>query len=688
MRTDIDRLAIDTIRTLSMDAVQAANSGHPGTPMALAPVAYAIWQELLRYDVQDPAWIDRDRFVLSCGHASMLLYSLLHLAGVRELDGAGRASGREAVPLDEIRRFRQLDGRCPGHPERGWTSGVETTTGPLGQGVANSVGMALARNWLAARYNRPGFPIFAHRVIALCSDGDLMEGVANEAASLAGHLGLGDLCWVWDDNRITIEGSTELAFREDVPERFQALGWNVVRVDDANDVAAMCAALRAFELENRRPTLITVRSEIGWGSPKKQGSHAAHGEPLGEDEVRATKRAYGWPEDQRFYVPDGVRERFAELLGARGRAVRAAWNELWKRYQAEHPGLARELEQMRRGALPEAWDAKLPSFPADAKGVATRDASGKALNAVAPAVPWLLGGSADLAPSNKSRLAFDGAGDVRPGAFGGRNLHFGVREHAMAAIANGMALSGLRPYAATFLIFSDYLKPALRLSALMELPVVHVYTHDSIGVGEDGPTHQPVEQLASLRSIPGCTVIRPADANETAEAWRVALAHAHGPTCLVLTRQALPTLDRSAFAPAAGLRRGGYVLKDARDPQLILIGTGSEVALCVAAAEQLAKEGVAARVVSLPSWELFERESQRYRDEVLPPALRARVAVEAASGFGWRRWVGDAGEIVCMHGFGASAPLKDLLKKYGFTVEAVVAAARRQLSTAATASSR
>ncbi len=680
MKHDIDRTAIDTIRTLSMDGVQKANSGHPGTPMALAPVAYTVWQEALRYDVEDPNWLDRDRFVLSCGHASMLLYATLHLAGVQEVDAKGKRTGRLAVPLAEIEKFRQLDSRCPGHPEYRWTSGVETTTGPLGQGVANSVGMAMARNWLAARYNRPGLELFTHRVYAICSDGDLMEGVACEAASVAGHLGLANLCWIYDDNRITIEGRTDLAFTEDVGKRFEGLGWNVARVEDANDCAALRSALARFDAEKKRPTLVIVKSKIGWGAPKKQDTHSAHGEPLGEDEIRATKRAYGWPEDAKFLVPDGVRERFAAGVGARGKSARAAWNQLWQRYQKEHADLAREIVALQRGELPAGWEAALPVFPADPKGMATRDAGGKVLNAIAPSIPWLMGGSADLAPSTKTRLTFEGAGDLLAATPGGRNLHFGIREHAMASIVNGLALAGLRAYGSTFLIFSDYLKPAVRLSAIMELPAIHVFTHDSIGVGEDGPTHQPVEQLLSLRSIPGCTVIRPCDANETAQAWRAALENHHGPTCFALTRQALPVLDRSKYAAATGLLRGAYVLSDAPGAQVILMASGSEVQLCLAAQELLRADGIAARVVSFPSWELFDRQTPQYKESVLPAEVRARVAVEAASTLGWHRWVGDHGTVIGMTGYGASAPLSDLLRKFGFTAEAVATAARRQLS--------
>jgi transketolase len=682
MTQDLDRLAIDTIRTLSMDAVQKANSGHPGTPMALAPVAYTIWQRFLRYDVDDPHWMDRDRFVLSCGHASMLLYSTLHLAGVKEVDAHGKRTGKLAVPMDDIVRFRQLDSRCPGHPEYRWTSGVETTTGPLGQGVANSVGMAMAQRFLAARYNKPGFELFRHRVYVICSDGDLMEGVACEAASVAGHLGLSNLCWLYDSNRITIEGRTDLAYSEDVATKFIGLGWNVTRVGDANDTAMLERALRTFQGESARPTMVIVDSKIGWGAPKKQDTHHAHGEPLGDEEIAGAKGFYGWPADQKFRVPDGVREHFAAQVGARGAAARKEWNELFQRYEREHAGLAAELKLMAAGELPKNWSEGIPSFPADPKGVATRDASGKVLNAIAANVPWFLGGSADLAPSTKTRFTAADAGDFLPGSPGGRNLHFGIREHSMASIVNGMTLSGLRPFGATFLIFCDYLRPALRLAAIMEIPAIHVFTHDSIGVGEDGPTHQPIEHLASMRAIPGVTTIRPCDANETAEAWKVALTHRHGPTCLALTRQALPVLDRAKFAPASGLAKGAYVLADARDgrPQVILVASGSEVQLCVAAREKLAAEGVEARVVSMPCWELFGAQTQAYRDSVFPPDVRARVAVEAASPFGWREWVGDGGAIVAMRGYGASAPLADLLKKFGFTVDAVVAAAKGQLA--------
>jgi transketolase len=680
----LDTLAIDTIRTLSMDAVQKANSGHPGTPMALAPVIYTLWQEQLRYDPEEPAWPDRDRFVLSCGHASMLLYSTLFLAGVKELDREGRKTGKLAVPLEELQRFRQLDSKTPGHPEYGHTTGVETTTGPLGQGIANSVGMAIAQRWLAARYNRPGFEIFRHRVWALCGDGDLMEGISSEAASLAGHLGLSNLCWIYDSNRITIEGETDLAFSEDVAGRFQAAGWNVLRVGDANDTARLSQSFARAREEDQRPTLVIVQSHIGFGAPKKQDTHSAHGEPLGEEEIKGAKRNYGWPEDAKFRVPEGVPGRFTDKLGTRGALAHSEWKTLFAAYHRAHPALAGELETLWRRDLPAGWEAALPSFPADAKGLASRDAGGKVLNALAASVPWIVGGSADLAPSTKTRLTFEGAGDLLPGSPGGRNMHFGIREHAMGAIVNGMALSGLRAYGSTFLVFLDYMKPAVRLSALMQLPAVHVFTHDSIGVGEDGPTHQPIEQLATLRATPGIYVLRPCDANETAECWRIALEQKHKPSVLALTRQALPTIDRAKFGAAAGARKGAYVLADSGNPQLILMATGSEVSLCLAAFEKLKGEGIAARVVSMPCWELFCEQSQAYRDQVLPPEIGARVAVEQASAFGWERWTGSGGAQVCMQGFGASAPLSELQKRFGFTVENVVARAKEQLALAAT----
>ena len=679
---ELDQLAINTIRTLAIDAVQKADSGHAGAPMGLAPVAYTLWTRFLHYDPGDPAWPNRDRFVLSAGHASMLLYALLHLAGVEAVDGAGRRLGRPAVRLEDIKTFRELDSVCPGHPEYRLTTGVETTTGPLGQGAANSVGMAMAGLWLGQRFNRPQRTLFDYRVYALCSDGDMMEGVSGEAASIAGHLKLPNLCWIYDDNHVTIEGQTDLAFSEDVVRRFQGYGWATLEVADANDCEAVAGAFEAARQITDRPTLIHVRSVIGFGSPHRQGTSKIHSDPLGEDEVSLTKRAYGWPEDAQFLVPDGVRERFDETLGQRGRELRAGWDAVVRRLEDEDPSLAEELELLRAGKPAAGWDADIPSFPPDAKGMATREASGKVLNAIAPKLPWLFGGSADLSPSTKTRLEFDGAGDFEAADRGGRNLHFGVREHAMGAIANGMALSYLRPYTGTFLIFSDYMRPPTRLAALMELPVVFVFSHDSIGLGQDGPTHQPIEQLAALRAIPGLITLRPCDANETVEAWRTILSQTAKPACLVLSRQALPTLDRSSYAPASGLSNGAYVLADASDgvPELILMASGSEVSLCVAAYEALAAEGVRVRLVSMPSWDLFEAQDEAYRHSVLPPDVTARVAVEAAAALGWDRYVGPAGEIIAMHTFGASAPIKALQTKFGFTPEQVLAAARRQLA--------
>ena len=682
--TKSEQQCIDTIRTLAMDGVQKANSGHPGTPMALAPVAYTLWQEFLRYDPEQAHWPDRDRFVLSCGHASMLIYSLLHLTGVKALDHGGKPTGKLAVPMEELQKFRQLGSLTPGHPEAKHTTGVETTTGPLGQGVANSVGMALAERWLAARYNKPGFELFTHRVWVLAGDGDMMEGVSYEAASLAGHLQLTNLTWIYDNNKITIEGETHLAFSEDVATRFVGLGWDVTRVSDANDLAMLRRAFEWARGKHTKPQLVIVDSHIGFGSPKKQDSHAAHGEPLGADEIKATKKVYGWPEDSSFLVPDGVREAFAAQVGARGRKLSGEWTALFAKYKQEHAALAAELELIFKGELPAGWDKAIPVFPADAKGMATRDAGGKTINALAPQIPWLVGGSADLAPSTKTLMTFEGAGHFSAESYGGRNMHFGIREHAMGSLVNGMSLAGLRSFGATFLIFSDYLRPTLRLASLMELPIIEVFTHDSIGVGEDGPTHQPIEQLASLRAIPGLITLRPADANETAEAWRVALQQTKRPVALALTRQALPVLDRTKFASASNVAKGGYTLIDASKgaPQLVLIGTGSEVSLCVAAREKLEAEGIQARVVSLPSWELFAAQTQAYRDSVLPPDVKARVAVEMASTFGWREWVGDHGTVIGMTTFGASAPLPDLQKKFGFTVENVVAVAKKQLSLA------
>jgi len=682
MSENIDQLCINTIRTLSMDAVQQANSGHPGTPMSMAPVMYGLWQRHLRYDPADPLWPNRDRFVLSIGHASMLLYATLHLAGVRAVDKNLRPLNEPALTLDDIKKFRQLGSKTPGHPEYGLTAGVETTTGPLGQGVAGSVGMAIASKWLAAYFNRPGFELFDFDVYALCGDGDMMEGVSGEAASLAGHLKLGNLCWIYDSNRISIEGSTNLALSEDVGRRFAAYGWNVARVADANDQAALDQAIQNFRRCNDRPTFVVVDSHIAWGAPHKQDTAAAHGEPLGEEEIKLTKKNYGWPEDAKFLVPEGVREHFARGLGQRGRAAREAWAGKFADYRAQHPEPADQLEKILRRELPAGWDRDIPSFPADPKGVATRDSSGKVLNAIAQRVPWLMGGSADLAPSTKTRLTFDGTGDFAAGSYGARNFHFGVREHAMAAIVNGMVLCGLRAYGSGFLIFSDYARPAIRLAALMEIPAIHVFTHDSIGVGEDGPTHQPVEQVASLRAIPGLITLRPADANEVAEAWRVVMQLKHEPAALALTRQPLPTLDRTRYAPAAGLARGAYVLADADDgkPRVILIGTGSEISLCVEAGEQLKREGIQARVVSMPSWELFERQTAEYREQVLPPSVTARVAVEQGSTLGWAQYVGSGGAVIGMKSFGASAPFQQLQEKFGFTAARIVDAAKEQLA--------
>jgi transketolase len=682
--SEIEQKAIHTIRTLSMDAVQAANSGHPGTAMAMAPVVYCLWQRYLRFDPEDCIWPNRDRFVLSIGHASMLLYSMLHLTGVKAVNRKYENLGDVSVSLDDIRAFRQLDSRCPGHPEYRWTSGVETTTGPLGQGVATSVGMAIASRWTASYFNRPDYAMIDYDVYALCGDGCMMEGVASEAASLAGHLKLSNLCWIYDNNRITIEGNTSWAFSEDVATRFIGYGWNVTRVGDANDLEMLERGFRTFRKESDRPTLLIVDSHIAWGAPNKQDTHAAHGEPLGAEEIRLTKRNYGWPEDAHFLVPDDVMTHFRDGVGRRGRGLRDAWMAKFEDYRRHYPDLAEQLYRMQHRELPDGWDKGLPEFPPDPKGVAGRDASGKVLNALARNVPWLLGGSADLAPSTKTRLTFDGAGDFGPDEPSGRNFHFGVREHAMASVLNGMSLSKLRPYGSGFLIFSDYARGALRLSALMEIPAIHIFTHDSIGVGEDGPTHQPVEQLASLRSVPGLVVLRPCDAGEVIEAWRLIMQLRHEPVALILTRQALPTLDRARYASAAGLAKGAYILADPPegDPQVLLLATGSEVHLCIGAFEQLAKEGIRARVVSMPSWELFEHQDADYRERVLPRAIRARVSVEQASTLGWHRYIGLDGTSIGMHTFGASAPLGELQRKFGFTPDRVVAAAREQIAAA------
>jgi transketolase len=676
-----DQLAINTIRTLSIDAVQQAKSGHPGTPMALAPLVYTLWNRVMRFDPKDPIWPNRDRFVLSNGHASMLLWSALFLTQTRAVNADYERLGKPSVTLDDIRRFRQLESKAPGHPEYHWVSGVETTTGPLGQGIATSVGMAIARKWLANRYNRPGFELFDYNIYAICGDGCLMEGVGSEAASLAGHLRLDDLCWIYDNNHITIEGKTSLAFTEDVAARFLAYRWNVLRVGDANDLPRIEDALTVFRRTEGRPTLIILDSHIGYGSPHKIDTAAAHGEPLGEDEVRLAKRAYGWPEDAKFMVPDGVMETFDAGIGVHGANARSAWESLFTAYGQKFPELHAEIEQMQRRDLPAGWDRNLPRFKADPKGIAGRDASGEVLNALAQNIPWFLGGSADLGSSNKTTLKFAGAGDFESDSPGGRNFHFGIREHAMAAIVNGMSLSKLRAFGATFFIFSDYARPAIRLSALMELPTIFVFTHDAMGDGEDGPTHQPVEQLISLRAIPGLVMLRPADANEVVEAYRYILQLRHQPAALALSRQPLPTFDRSKYASAAGVARGAYVMGDAAGgpPEIILIASGSEVALIVQAHEVLMSRGVRSRVVSMPSWDIFEHQPQSYREEVLPPAVKARLAVEQASALGWERYVGDNGRVIGMKAFGASAPLKELQHKFGFEPDKVVAAAVEML---------
>jgi len=677
----LDQLAINCIRTLSIDAVQQAKSGHPGTPMALAPLVYTLWNRVMRFDPQDPIWPNRDRFVLSNGHASMLLWSVLHLTGTRAVNAEYERLGQPAVSLDDIRRFRQLGSKAPGHPEYHWVSGVEATTGPLGQGIAMSVGMAIAQKWLANRYNRPGFEIFDYNIYAVCGDGCMMEGVGSEAASLAGHLALDNLCWIYDNNHITIEGSTRITFTEDIAARFLGYGWNVLRVGDANDIDLIERALDLFRKTKGRPTFIILDSHIGYGSPHRQDTAAAHGEPLGEEEVRLTKRDYGWPENAKFLVPDAVRDHFAAGVGTRGPQARGRWTELFTAYRSAYLTLATEIKLIERRELPAGWDAALPIFPADSKGIAGRDASSKVLNALAQNIPWLLGGSADLGPSNKTTLTFPEAGDFEPGTPGGRNLHFGIREHAMAAIVNGLSLSKLRAFGATFFIFSDYARPAIRLSALMELPTIFIFTHDAMGDGEDGPTHQPVEQLASFRAIPGLVMLRPADANEVVEAYRYIAKLRHRPAALALSRQPLPTLDRSKYAAASGLARGAYVLADApgSDPEVILIGSGSEVSLCVDAHEELVAEGIRSRVVSMPSWDIFEQQAPQYQDSVLPPAVTARVAVEQASTLGWERYVGRSGRVIGMKTFGASAPLKELQRKFGFEPERITEIAKELL---------
>ena len=678
----LDTLSINTIRTLAIDAVQQANSGHPGAPMGLAPVAYCLWQEFLRYDPEDPTWLNRDRFVLSNGHASMLLYAILHLAGVRQVDENDQVLKELAVPMEEIKRFRQLGSRTPGHPESELTSGVETTTGPLGQGVGNSLGMAIASRWMAANFNQPDYEIVDYNVYAICSDGDLMEGIGGEAASLAGHLKLSNLCWIYDNNHVTLDGPASWSFSEDVATRFIGYQWNVTRVTDANDLDMLARAFEVFKKTTDRPTLIIVDTHIGYGSPHKQDTNAAHGEPLGEEEVRLVKKFYGWPEDAKFLVPEGVREHFKDGVGKRGHDARAKWSKLFTDYSQKYPELADRLHRMQRRELPDEWDKNLPTFPADAKGIATRESSGKVLNVLAQNIPWLIGGSADLATSNKTTLKFEGAGDFSATDYHGRNLHFGIREHVMGASVNGLTVSGIRGFGATFFNFSDYMRASIRLSALMEIPSIFIFTHDSIGVGEDGPTHQPIEQLASLRAMPNLIVLRPGDANEVVEAWKIIAKLQHQPVVLALTRQNLPTFDRSKFASASGTAKGAYVLADAPGgkPDVILMGTGSEVSLCVEAYEKLKAEGIHARVVSMPSWEIFEKQDAAYKESVLPSSVTARVSVEMAATFGWERYVGLKGRKVGMHRFGASAPLKDLLKFFGFTADVVVEEARKAIA--------
>ncbi len=678
---NLDLLSINTIRTLAIDAVQQANSGHPGAPMGLAPVVYELWQRHLRYDPADPHWPNRDRFVLSAGHASMLLYATLHLAGVKEAAKDGKILDSLAVSLDEIKRFRQIGSKTPGHPESHITTGVETTTGPLGQGAGNSVGMAIASKWLGANFNKPGFEIFDFNVYAVCGDGDLMEGVASEAASLAGHLKLSNLCWIYDNNHVTLDGPADWSFNEDVMTRFLGYGWSVTHIADANDLDALGRAYEVFQHTVGRPTLIVVDSHIGYGSPHRQDSYEAHGEPLGEAEVKLVKKNYGWPEDAKFLVPDGVYDQFKNGIGKRGADAHSSWNAKFADYKKQFPQLADQLNRMQNGQLPDGWDKNLPSFPADPKGMATRESSGKTLNALAANIPWLIGGSADLAKSNKTNLTFEGAGDFFPDAYHGRNIHFGVREHAMGAIVNGMTLSKLRAFSATFFNFSDYMRPSMRLGALMEIPAIYIFTHDSIGVGEDGPTHQPVEQLASYRAMPNMLVFRPGDANEVVEAYKIAILHTHGPSTMVFTRQAMPTFDRTKYAPASGVAKGAYVLADAPGgkPDVILLSSGSEVGLCAAAYEKLTADGVKARVVSMPCWELFEQQDATYKESVLPASVTARVSVEMESVFGWDRYTGPKGKIIGMRSFGASAPLKDLLKKFGFELENVLAAVKEVL---------
>ncbi len=702
----LDQLAINTLRTLSIDAVQKAKSGHPGTPMDAAPTAYCLWQRFLRFDPQDPEWLNRDRFVLSSGHACTLLYSLLHLTGVKATGASYPVDECLAVTMEDLKQFRQLGSRCTGHPEHGWTSGVETTTGPLGQGLATSVGMSIAERWQAATYNRPDYTLFDHNVYALCGDGDMMEGISSEAASLAGHLKLSNLCWIYDANHISIEGSIEITFSEDIAARFMAYGWDVVRVSDANDLTQLSAAYQAFLDTQDSPTLIIVQSHIGYGAPHKQDTAKAHGEPLGAEEAHLAKEFYGADPESQFDVAAGVVDHFAANFGQRGAIAHAEWQKTFAAYYYQYPELAGQITQMQQAQLPQAWDFGLPTFTTGGKDISTRESSGIVLNTIAQRVPWLLGGSADLSPSTKTELSFEFNRNLSQTAeskggkpasseyfqadnYAGRNFHFGVREHAMCAIGNGLALSKLRPYVASFFVFTDYCRAALRLSAMMELPLISIWTHDSISMGEDGPTHQPVEHLAAMRAMPGMLVLRPADANEVVEAWRVIMANNHTPACLVLTRQAVPTLDRSKYCSARGLAFGAYIVADAIDgkPDVLLLATGSEVSLCITAYEQLKIEGIKARVVSMPSWELFESQLQEYKDQILPPAVQARVAVEEASTFGWERYTGCAGAIIGMQTFGLSAPRQVLEKHFGFEPTHIIASAKAQIASHSSASS-
>jgi transketolase len=659
----LEQLCINTIRTLAMDAVQKANSGHPGTPMALAPLAFVLWDRHLRFNPRNPHWPGRDRFILSNGHASMLLYSMLYLTGFD-------------LPLDQLKQFRQWGSKTPGHPEYGLTAGIETTTGPLGQGCGNSVGMAIAQKWLASRFDKE---LFDYKIYTFCGDGDLMEGVSNEAASVAGHLGLNNLIWFYDNNHITIEGSTSLAFTDDVATRFRGWNWNVEHISDVNNLDLIDVAIKASQREPARPTLVITDTHIGYGSPNRQDTREAHGEALGVEEVRLTKLVYGWPPDSQFLVPDEAKQYMGKAV-ERGEAWEKDWNARYSAWAKEHPELDKTWQHMMNGTLPDGWDKDIPTFPADAKGLATRKSDQQVLNAVAKRVPWLLGGSADLHPSTFTLI--DGEADFEPNSYGGRNFHFGIREHTMGSILNGMTLTGLRAYGSTFLIFSDYMRPPIRLAALMDIPVIFIYTHDSIGLGEDGPTHQPIEQLMSLRAIPRLLVFRPADANEVAETWRTIMPIMHQPVLMAFTRQGVPTFDRTKYASAAGVAKGAYIMADADGgkPEVILMGTGSEVQLCVGAYEKLTAEGVKARVVSMPCWELFEKQSPEYKIQVLPPEVRARVAVEAGTSLGWKEYVGNDGIVVARSDFGASAPIKELLKEFGFTVDNVLAKAKEVMA--------